>query len=508
MIDPNAMPQASGGIAGAMPQSMPQEAPAFEQKGRSSPIGGDLLKALAAQKLLRDKQMAENQLAMSQEADANTVVAKNEAELSQRSLAEVSKGVSDVLTKKNVDKQKNMQRMAQGPRGRPPQGAAMQVRPPQGAATQVRPPQGAATRTAGIANNPRPNMAMMAQGGIVGFAEGQTVDAKIAAIKNSTTMSEEQKNAAIKQLYATEAEGQAEGLKGTRNFLNQNLNPDMLAGDAIGLGEKLVGGGANLLASGANLANMPGIGAALSRFGDKRSKVGQKYIDQGYYGGITNAGFDAPNEVAAAPVTAPQAGVGTSSGGKERATSQTGGLPSVAPAPAVASTESLPTYNDKMRNIERALGARGLGGYSAAIQQLEDNEAAQETASRKVDVNEQVAKSTSRYQDMIVAERGTSNASKLLQKYGAELSATINADPAVQQARATLDEAIGNEKGVEEAQEILTTAQRSAYDRFENSEAGKAILAEIAGLQKAIEKYEGMISGSTGNDGFGKLTVE
>ena len=209
MIDPNAMPQASGGIAGAMPQaSGGQETPAFEQKGRSSPIGGDLLKALAAQKLLRDKQMAENQLAMSQEADANTVVAKNEAELSKRSLAEVSKGVSDVLTKKNADKQKNMQRMAQGPRGRPPQGAAMQAKPPQGAGTQ----------TAGIANNPRPNMAMMAQGGIVGFAEGQTVDTKIAAIKNSTTMSEEQKNAAIKQLYATEAEGQAEGLKGTRNF--------------------------------------------------------------------------------------------------------------------------------------------------------------------------------------------------------------------------------------------------------------------------------------------------
>mgnify|MGYP003667694176 CR=1 FL=1 len=483
MIDPNAMPQASGGIAGAMPQSMPQEAPAFEQKGRSSPIGGDLLKALAAQKLLRDKQMAENQLAISQEADANTVVAKNEAELSKRSLAEVSKGVSDVLTKKNVDKQKNMQRMAQGPRGRPPQGAATQVRPPQ---------------VAGIANNPRPNMAMMAQGGIVGFAEGQTVDAKIAAIKNSTTMSEEQKNAAIKQLYATEAEGQAEGLKGTRNFLNQNLNPDMLAGDAIGLGEKLVGGGANLLASGANLANMPGIGAALSRFGDKRSKVGQKYIDQGFYGGITNAGFDAPNEEVAAPVTTAPEGPAFEQTG--RGTPPV--VPSVAPAPAVASTEGLPTYNDKMRNIERALGARGLGGYSAAIQQLEDNEAAQETASRKVDVNEQVAKSTSRYQDMIVAERGTNNASKLLQKYGAELSATINADPAVQQARATLEEAIGNEKGVKEAQEILTAAQRSAYDRFENSEAGKAILAEMDGLKKAIEKYEGMFSGTTSNDGY------
>jgi len=480
MIDPNAMSQ---GIAGAMPQAgggMPQEVDPRRPQGK---IGGDLLKALAAQKLLRDKRMAENQLAMSQDADPQTVVAKNEAELSQRSLAEVSKGVSGVLTKKNADKQKNMQRMAQGPKGRPPQGLA-----------------GARMAQAAAQGGPR----RMAQGGIVGFAEGQTVDAQIAAIKNSTTMSEEQKNAAIKQLYATEAQGQAEGLKATRNFLNQNLNPDMLAGDAIGLGEKLVGGGANLLASGANLANMPGIGAALSRFGDKRSKVGQKYIDQGFYGGITNAGFDAPNEVMAAPITTAPEGPAFEQTGRGTPPA----VPSVAPAPAVASTEGLPTYNDKMRNIERALGARGLGGYSAAIQQIEDNEAAQETASRKVDVNEQVAKSTSKYQDMIVAERGTNNASKLLQKYGAELAATINADPAVQQAKITLDEAIDNKKGVKEAQEILTAAQRSAYDRFENSEAGKAILAEMDGLKKAIEKYEGMFSGTTSNDGFGKLTVE
>ena len=147
----NPMDAQGGGIAGAMPQGMPQGGGADPRRPQGQ-VGGDLLKALAAQKLLRDKQMAERQMAMSQEADANTVVAKNEAELSQRSLAEVSKGVSDVLTKKNVDKQKNMQRMAQGPRGRPPQRA----------------PQGAGTQTAGIANNPRPNMAMMAQGGIVG----------------------------------------------------------------------------------------------------------------------------------------------------------------------------------------------------------------------------------------------------------------------------------------------------------------------------------------------------
>ena len=47
MIDPNAMPQ---GIAGAMPQAgsnMPQEVDPRRPQGK---IGGDLLKALAAQK--------------------------------------------------------------------------------------------------------------------------------------------------------------------------------------------------------------------------------------------------------------------------------------------------------------------------------------------------------------------------------------------------------------------------------------------------------------------------
>ena len=88
----NPMDAQGGGITQAMPQ-----AGGPDPRRPQGQIGGDLLKALAAQKLLRDKQMAERQLAMAQEADANTVVAKNEAELSQRSLGEVSKGVSDVL---------------------------------------------------------------------------------------------------------------------------------------------------------------------------------------------------------------------------------------------------------------------------------------------------------------------------------------------------------------------------------------------------------------------------
>ena len=55
MIDPNAMSQ---GIAGATPQ-MAAAAPQRRPQGQ---VGGDLLKALAEQKLLKEKQAAYNQL--------------------------------------------------------------------------------------------------------------------------------------------------------------------------------------------------------------------------------------------------------------------------------------------------------------------------------------------------------------------------------------------------------------------------------------------------------------
>jgi len=143
----NPMDAQGGGITQAMPQ-----AGGSDPRRPQGQIGGDLLKALAAQKLLRDKQMAQNELMLSMENDPQTVVAKNQGELEKRSLDEVSKGVSGVLTKKNADKQKNIERLAQG----------------KGQSRRGRPPQGAGIQTAGIAANRRPNMATIAQGGIVG----------------------------------------------------------------------------------------------------------------------------------------------------------------------------------------------------------------------------------------------------------------------------------------------------------------------------------------------------
>ena len=143
-----------------MPQGTPQEGPAFEQTGRGT-VGKDLLDALVAAKLLREKKMAQNQLMLSMKNDPQTVAEKNEAELQGLTQQEITKGVSGVLQNKQRKEQKNLQLAAKGQgRGQPRRG-----RSPQGA-----------PRVAGIADNPRPNMAMMAQGGIVGFQEGQEVE--------------------------------------------------------------------------------------------------------------------------------------------------------------------------------------------------------------------------------------------------------------------------------------------------------------------------------------------
>ena len=442
-----------GGITQVMPQGMPQAGGQQDLRRPQGTVSKDLLDALVAAKLLKEKQMAQNELMLSMENDPQTVVAKNQGELEKRSLDEVARGVSGVLTKKNADMQKNMKRVA----------------------------------SRGIANNPRQNMRRMAQGGIIGFAEGQTVDAQIAAIRNSTTMSEEQKSAAIKQLYATEAQEQAEGLKATRNFLNQNLNPDMLAGDAIGLGEKLVGGGANLLASGANLANMPGIGAALSRFGDKRSKVGQKYIDQGFYGGITNAGFDAPNEVMAAPVT-------TTSEGPTFEQTGRGTPPEV--TPPVAAKPAVSDYEQRRTDASRALSIGGIGAFGQNIEAIEGNRAEREIKAR---ANELQAI----YNQEILSSRNTNNARSQLLQFNTQLQNLIAADPKVRAAQAKLDAAAtkGKAKAIALAQAELNAARKAANAEIGKTSTGANLIAEIEAIKNALGQFRAN-SGSTGNDGY------
>jgi len=473
MIDPNAEPQASGGIAGAMPQG--GEVDPRRPQGQ---IGGDLLKALAAQKLLKEKQMAENQLAMSQEADPQTVVAKNEAELSQRSLGEVSKGVSDVLTKKNADKQKNMQRMASGKNmQRMAQGQPRRGRPPQGA------PQGLANARMAQAAAQQGGPTRMAQGGIVGFAEGQTVDAegqtvdaKIAAIKNSTTMSEEQKAAAIKQLYVAEAQGQAKGLGGFRNFVNQNLNPAQLIGDGLGGINYLIGGGADLLASGANLVNMPSVGAGLAEFADENYASGKKYIDKGMFANTFLEGPDREVATTAAPVTTAPEGP---------AFEQTGrGTPPVVPPVALESEGE--SYDDRRSRFARAGAKGGISGFGEAMTEIE-------TAEREQELEENKVRLQAEYQESIVDARSYNDAIQNLLKYNQELNTLIAQDPLVVQAKSNLSEALsargGKGKNVDKARKVYDDAMKKAMIDIGSSVSGGSLLSNIAALEAAVKSF-------------------
>jgi len=470
MIDPNAEPQASGGIAGAMPQG--GEVDPRRPQGQ---IGGDLLKALAAQKLLKEKQMAENQLAMSQEADPQTVVAKNEAELSQRSLGEVSKGVSDVLTKKNADKQKNMQRMASGKNmQRMAQGQPRRGRPPQGA------PQGLANARMAQAAAQQGGPTRMAQGGIVGFAEGQTVDAegqtvdaKIAAIKNSTTMSEEQKAAAIKQLYVAEAQGQAKGLGGFRNFVNQNLNPAQLIGDGLGGINYLIGGGADLLASGANLVNMPSVGAGLAEFADENYASGKKYIDKGMFANTFLEGPD--REIEETPVVPPLK--------EEEEEDPEVTTPVVPPVALESEGES---YDDRRSRFARAGAKGGISGFGEAMTEIE-------TAEREQELEENKVRLQAEYQESIVDARSYNDAIQNLLKYNQELNTLIAQDPLVVQAKSNLSEALsargGKGKNVDKARKVYDDAMKKAMIDIGSSVSGGSLLSNIAALEAAVKSF-------------------
>jgi len=419
----NPMDAQGGGITQAMPQAggaMPQGGGADPRRPQGQ-IGGDLLKALAAQKLLRDKQMAERQLAMAQEADANTVVAKNEAELSQRSLGEVSKGVSDVLTKKNADKQKNMQRMAQGPRGRPPQGA----------------PQGAGMQTAGIANNPRPNMAMMAQGGIVGEPQKYVAGALVKGAQ-----------------YALPYVGRGIaglGKKLGKKFLTQPKTPRKVGLPTVRT--------PNALATTKGVAEPALAGTAVLAGGLPSMFSSEEAV---------------PN-------------VGTSSGGKERAMSApdfTPQQPFVAPEPAVQ-TGGIQDLAPDAGQIERDRRDRMLytlansgrpGGAANAFVGFNEKTAARDAAAGQANIQNQLAE-----QKNIIKEKEVEILGKLRQAQG-----QYNAyDKFVAQKSRISAQLFELRQSIQEGYPLLGELKQ-ALAKSENKSEAKRLSDEISGIEAQI----------------------
>ena len=121
----------------------------------------DLIKLLALSKLKGEKDDAARQLTLSQQGQPGTIASQMGAEARERTVGEVTKQVSGVKAEQLKLQQRNMQQMAGGIPGARPGG-----------------PQGA-----GVAGQPAPNMARMAGGGIVSFAEGGVTDAQLERMK-------------------------------------------------------------------------------------------------------------------------------------------------------------------------------------------------------------------------------------------------------------------------------------------------------------------------------------
>ena len=123
----------------------------------------DLIKLLALSKLKGEKDDAARQLTLSQQGQPGTIASQMGAEARERTVGEVTEQVSGVKAEQLKLRQRNMQQMAGGIPGARPGG------PPQ--------------QMAGIAGQPAPNMARMAGGGIVSFAEGGVTDAQLERMK-------------------------------------------------------------------------------------------------------------------------------------------------------------------------------------------------------------------------------------------------------------------------------------------------------------------------------------
>ena len=146
------------------PQAM-QQLQQKQKTQRGKGVPPDLLDALALQKVMSDKALARQQLALSQQQDAGTVVEQMEQKLVGMNKEELTAQTAGILGERNKKRQQQVSA------GKPPQQQGQ--RPPMQMA------QGAPQ---GLPAAPRPPM-QMAQGGIIGYAAAGKVSAKEAEKK-------------------------------------------------------------------------------------------------------------------------------------------------------------------------------------------------------------------------------------------------------------------------------------------------------------------------------------
>jgi len=488
MIDPNAMSQ---GIAGAMPQAgggMPQIAAADPQRRPQGTVSKDLLDALAAAKLLREKQAAQNQLMLSMENDPQTVVAKNQGELEKRSLDEVARGVSGVLQNKQKNAQKRINALASGQRrGRPPQGLAG-ARMAQAAAQQ---------------GGPR----RMAQGGIVGFQEGQEVEGEDSGNVASRALNW------VKENPAKAAEYASYGLM-------------FIPGVGLaGLGARAALAGATKLAPRA-MKGLQTLGQkAVTKPVPYKPKPGQTVYKNPKTGKMetldpakrTAKGLETlPTMREFSPMRAgivgsgPVGYLGTQIFGedeKEKIVDKGTGDEDkkvITPAttlPAPAVDPDLPTYDEKMTKIERALAQGGIESFAKNMQDMDEKEAERAIKARS---NELLAE----YNRSVVDQRSLDQAQTQLLKYSKQLQTLVGQDPMVLAAQRALEEALddGDESDIAAAQKALLSAQDAATASIGKTPSGQSLISQIRALRETLSRYQGG-SATVDSSGFGELKI-
>ena len=185
----------------------------------------NLLDLLALQKIKSEKDAAKRELELSMEQNPQTISQQRGEEAIQRTKDELVKQVGGIAGQRQAVQQKNIQRAAAGASPAPPPGA----RPAN--------PQ----QMAGIANQPAPNMARMAGGGIVNFAKGDKVKAMtpkelLASVGYTPEMfaklSEEQKENVVKSINTS---------RGLNRFASDVAAPFAAAADVATMVPRMVG---------------------------------------------------------------------------------------------------------------------------------------------------------------------------------------------------------------------------------------------------------------------------
>jgi len=466
MIDPNAMSQ---GIAGAMPQAgggMPQIAAADPQRRPQGTVSKDLLDALAAAKLLREKQAAQNQLMLSMENDPQTVVAKNQGELEKRSLDEVARGVSGVLQAKQRRQQKNLQQLA----------------------------------AKGIANNRRPNMMTMAQGGIVGFQQGQEVEgAEVDAETQSKIIEYVKENPWATALNTAALAALVAPVPGGRPLAG------VLKLGAMGAkyAPKIAKGVGKLFTK-----PKPGLqGRNLNRI-NTGQPMGEATKRLGITDDVTAASrqFD---PLRSAGVLGTAGGISSliEGGGDEKIVDTGKGdedkkvITPAATLPAPAVDSNLPTYQEKMTKIERALAQGGIESFAKNMQDMDEKEAERAIKERS---NELLAE----YNRSVVDQRTLNAAQTQLLNYSKQLQILVSQDPMVLAAQRALEAALddGDESDIVTTQKALSSAQGAATASIGKTPSGRALISQIKALEATLSRYQGG-SATVDSSGFGELKI-